>query len=109
VNEQVPPKRIDPALLHQLDSAEKDQAEVQAVFYLRSPDPAKELVDPEEAESLANSVLQRVEQETKTQARDTHLLRNLGSLVVVAPAAFIRKLIEQDEIAAAIANRQEQR
>jgi len=107
VDAEGPAKRIDPALLHQLDRAEADQAEVQAVFYLRSQDPAKKFVGPEEAESLANSVLRRVEQETGTSPRHTRLLRNLGSLIVAAPPDFVRRLIQQDEIAAAIANRQQ--
>jgi hypothetical protein len=99
-------KRIDPELLRQLESA--SAGNVQAVFVLKPSDPEKTILDPEETEAVVKRVLKRVARQTGTKPDDSHVFRNLQSFVLDAPATFVRRLIEQKEIAAATANRRDE-
>ncbi len=101
-------KRIDPELLRQLESAVADAGNVQAVFVLKPSDPEKPILDPEETEAVVKRVLKRVARQTGTKPDDSHVFRNLQSFVLDAPATFVRRLIEQKEIAAATANRRDE-
>jgi hypothetical protein len=95
--------KIDPELLRQLDAA--GEAPVGAVFHLR-PGPRQKSLDPAEAEARARGVLRRIEQESGIAPENFHIFRNLGSFSVSAAAPFVRKLLDQEEIQSATANRQ---
>jgi hypothetical protein len=96
--------RMDPALSAQLDAAAADDLPVQAVIALRRDGgPA---AGAQDVGALAEDLLARVARETGSAAVDHNVFRNLGSFVVVAPPAFVRSLLEQPEVEAAMANRQ---
>jgi hypothetical protein len=97
------PGRADDELERQLDQAAADAKPVEAVFVLRSP--GRPAPDPAETETLARELVERVRQSTGRHPQDVNVFRNLGRFVVSADAAFVRELIAQPEIAAALANR----
>jgi hypothetical protein len=101
-----PKVKIDANLLKELEQADKDNHELQVVFTLRPPNPEQKYLTAEQTQSIVKKLLAQVEGETGEAPRDSNVFKNLGSFVVVASANFIRKLLEQDEIASAIANRQ---
>jgi hypothetical protein len=99
--------KIDPELMKQLDATAASQDDkVEAVIRLR-PDDASQIVPaPEQTESLANDLIERVKGQVGESETHYNVFRNLGSFVVSAPPSFIRELICQPEVAAAVANRQ---
>ncbi len=98
-------KKLDPELLRQLEAAKDLSHPIEAVVYLR-PSEAKTLrVPPEEIQKVIDRLLGRVEVAVGHAAAKHNTFRNLGSFVVQAPAAFIRELIDQPEVASAMANR----
>ena len=96
----------DPDLLRRLQEAEAVAGEVQVVFVLRPPQSRTELLTPDEIEQVTRSILERVERECGSQARALNIFRNIGSFVVQAAPAFVRKLMAQEEIASAVPNSQ---
>jgi hypothetical protein len=105
VEEAEKKKRIHPELLRQLETAEAGDSDLQAVFYLKPSNPKQQFMEPEETEATVKRILKRVAKETGIKPEDSHIFRNFGSFVVAAPAQFVRKLLEQDEIASAVPNR----
>src|SRR5262245_56558888 len=105
-NDNVNQKDADPELLRQLQEEEAIEEDVQVVFSLRFSPVERKLLSPEETERLTRSVLERVEKESGSRARDVNIFRNIGQFVIQAPAVFVRKLMAQEEIASAVANRQ---
>jgi hypothetical protein len=106
-NDHVNEIDADPELLRQLLAADAIEEEIQVVFVLRPPQSAQKFLTPDETERVTRSVLERVEKESGSQARDINIFRNTGSFVVQARPAFVRKLMIQDEILSALANRQQ--
>jgi hypothetical protein len=102
--EDQPRTRADPELLHQLDEAEASKEPVEAVFILRRP--SGSVLAPDEVEQVANQVLRRVQGETGSHVKDVNVFRNMGSFVVAGEPALLRRLLDQPEIEAGIANRQ---
>ena len=98
--------KTDPELLRQLEQAKSGGTEVQAVFALRPPDSSQKFLTPDQTQVMVENLLRRLQQETGETPRDYNIFKNLGSFVVAASPTFIRKLLEQDEIASAVANRQ---
>src|SRR2546427_70088 len=90
--------KADPELLKQLNSAENDAKPVQAWVRLKPKDPAQEASSPEETESLANTLVQRVEKRVGKAADSVNVLQNLGAFIVSAHPHFVRELIQQPEI-----------
>jgi ABC-type dipeptide/oligopeptide/nickel transport system permease component len=101
-----PKVKIDSNLLKELEQAATGSHEVEAVFALRPPDPPQKYLKPEQTQSMVQNLLARVEQETAEAPQDINVFKYLGSFLVVASANFVRKMLEQDEIASAMANRQ---
>lgn len=97
--------KIDPLLLEELSEAEQSNSDVEAVVRLRPPSGNSILVPPV-TKSLAEELLQRVAGSVGFNAEFVNIFRNLGSFLVVAQPAFLRELISQPEVAAAVANRQ---
>jgi hypothetical protein len=100
-------KKTDPELLRQIDSVATDNEEIQAVFSIALP--MKKLLDPEQVEQTANQILERAEKEAGSKPNDVNIFRNLGSFVVSADASFIKKVIDDPDVASAIANKQKKR
>ncbi len=92
----------DPALTRQLDAAHGSGRPVEAVFILREPDSGA--MRSANARDRAQSVIDRVEHEVGTSPEAVNVLANLGVVVVVANEAFVRKLLDQPEVASAAAN-----
>ena len=103
-HEYQPPTRADPELLHQLDEAEANKEPVEAVFILRRP--SGSVLAPDEVEQVTNEVLGRVEREDGSQVKDVNVFKNMGSFVVAGEPSLLRRLLDQPEIEAGIANRQ---
>jgi hypothetical protein len=97
--------RVDPELDKQLSAAQASTTPVQAVFRLRSEKRGAAAPSPERTEALAHELLSRVKGQAAGALADYNVFRNLGYFVVSAEPRFIRKLIEQPEVASAQANR----
>jgi hypothetical protein len=92
---------LDPELLSQLQEVRP----VQAVMRLRPTIPGRSVPPPAETEATVRQLLERVQQEVGVAPRAFNIFRNLGYFVVDADSLFIRRLLAQDEIASASANR----
>jgi hypothetical protein len=99
-----PHTRADPELLRQLDKAGANAEPVQAVFILRRP--GGSVLAPDEVEHLTNQLLTRVQREAGSQVEDVNVFKHMGSFVVVGEPSLLRRLLEQPEIEAGIANQQ---
>ena len=99
-------KKTDPELLRQINSVETSDDSIQAVFSLALP--MKRLLDPKQVEETTNKVLQRAEKEAGSKPKDVNIFKNLGSFVVSADASFIRQIIDDPDVASAVANKQPQ-
>lgn len=99
-------KQIDPELLRQLDDVATNDEPVEAVVRLRPDRPAEIVPSPERTKQLAEQILQRVGKRVGISPARHNVFSNMGSLVVSAPTRFVRELIAQPEVAAAVANRQ---
>ena len=98
--------KIDPELLRQLDAVAADDQPVEVVVRLNPDNPSEIVPSPERTQELARKVLQRVAKRVGNPTLKHNVFSNLGSFVVSAPTQFVRELIEQPEVAAAVANRQ---
>ncbi len=76
------------------------------MFYLRPAQSSEKALPPNQVEELARTLLERVERSVGVGARDVNVFRHLSSFVVSASPAFVRELLQQPEIASAMANRQ---
>jgi hypothetical protein len=94
--------RVDPELTRQLDEASASAADptVQAVFYLHSG--AKGA--PDDVTRSANHAIEGAKAKAGTEPSRVNVMRNLGTMAVEAPASFLRALIEEPEVASALAN-----
>ena len=96
-------KKTDPELLRQIDSAADNNEYIQAVFSLALP--TKKLLDPQQVEETTNQVLHRAEEEVGSKPSDVNIFKNMGSFVISADASFIQKVIDDPDVASAIANK----
>ena len=92
----------DVELLRQLDAAGDESVGVVCSLQVGSTSD-KPLTGDETTEQVTR-VLQRVERLSGLKPDKFKIFRNLGSFSLYAPAAFVRRLLEQDEIATATAN-----
>jgi len=98
--------KIDPELLRQLDQTTASQEPVEVVVRLRSADPGRTVAAPEKTEGMAHQIVDRVKVQLGRPFARMNIFRNLGSFVIAADPSFVRELIGQPEVAAAMANRQ---
>jgi hypothetical protein len=99
--------KIDPELIRQLEeTAANEQHTVEAVIRLKPDDASQIVPTPERTEALTKELLERVKKQVGKPALRYNVFKNLGSFVVSAPSSFIRELISQPEVAAAVANQQ---
>ena len=101
-----PSVSIDPELQRQLDAAATSNQAVEVVVRLRPDDPSQVVPSPERTKELAEKVLKRVKKRVGNPETRHNVFTNLGSFVVSASPDFVRGLISQPEVAAAVANRQ---
>jgi chaperonin cofactor prefoldin len=96
--------KADPELLRQISSVAASDEPIQAVFTLSLP--LKKLLDPQIVEEKAKQIVGKVSDETGEAPQDMNVFRNLGSFVVSASAPFIRKMLNESGLSAAVANKQ---
>jgi hypothetical protein len=96
--------KTDPELLRQVDSAALGSEPIQAVFTLSLP--MKELLNPQKVKEAAYKIVKEVSEQVGETPGDVNVFENLGSFVISATPAFIRKLLSETRISAAVANKQ---
>jgi hypothetical protein len=99
--------RTDAELARQLDAARGTDRAVEAVVWL-TPSEGDSALQADEVESAAESALRRVEEEVGSAPTTVNLLKNLGVVVVAGEEPFLRRLLEQPEVASAVANAPEE-
>ena len=92
----------DPELIRQLDSARTTGDLVQAV--VRVHHPAGEAPDPEHVQEQTRRAVSRAEAASGESAADVHVMGRLAVAYVSGPERFLRELLQQPEIATAVAN-----
>jgi hypothetical protein len=93
---------IDPELSRQLDHAGSGEP-VCASFSL-NPGSPHAVFSPEETERRVLYLLDKVSLEAGTRPAYIRIHRNIGSFSLTAPAGFVRKLIDQDDVISATAS-----
>jgi hypothetical protein len=97
-------KQIDPKLAMRLKAAADS---VDAVFTLRPPEAAV-VADPEETRQLSAQAIERVRKTLGHGPEQVNVFSNLGSFAIRAGSEFLSELAKQPEIAAAMANEQDE-
>ena len=95
---------LDPELVRQLSTSAGDD-QVEAVVRLRT-DPGVAAPPPEETERLARQVVARTQKLSGEQENAFNVFKYLGSFAISAKPAFIKTLLDQPEVASALANNQ---
>ena len=96
--------KIDPELTRQISSVGAGNDSIEAVFSLDLP--MKKLLNPSTVEETTQKVLRRVEEEVGSKPTVVNVFENLGSFAVSAEAPFIQRIIDDPDIATAVANNQ---
>jgi hypothetical protein len=99
------PAKTHDELIRQLETAEAGNHGVEAVFSIHSPDPGQKFATPEQTESVVKKLIKRLEVETGESPEDYNIFKNLGTFAVAASPRFVRRIMDQSEIASALANR----
>jgi hypothetical protein len=92
--------RVDPELERQLDEAGLDDRPVQAVVYVR----AKRPTDPTSVTEAAERAIEAAKAKAGTGPVRVNVMRYIGTVAVEGPASFVRALIEETDVTAALAN-----
>jgi len=95
---------LDPELVRQLSTSAGDDP-VEAVVRLRT-DAGAAAPPPDETERLAREVVTRTQQLSGEQEHALNVFKYLGSFAISAKPAFIKTLLDQPEVASALANNQ---
>lgn len=98
------PPRVDAALLRELAEAERADTKAQAVVTLRRPDPERPPT-PEQTEAAARRVVEHAATDTGERPAALNVFRNLNAFAVEASPAFIRSMLEREEVQSARSNR----
>ncbi len=96
--------KTDPELTRQLNAKSAGKESIGAVFSLDLP--LKKLLDPNVVEETTNNVLKRAEKSAGSKPRDVNVFKNLGSFAVSADASFLQEVIDDPDIASAVASSQ---
>jgi hypothetical protein len=94
---------LDPELVRQLSISA--DTPVQAVVRLR-PQPGTHAQPPEETERIAKELVSRTQKASGEHEDAVNVFKYLGSFAISAKPAFLKALIAQPEVAAALANNQ---
>lgn len=95
--------KVDPELERQLEESPAD-ALVDVVFFLQ---PASGIPPASEVEEQVARLVERVESKSGVRTSELNVFPNLASFVVRATPELIEGLLQQPEVAAAVANRSE--
>jgi hypothetical protein len=95
---------VDPELVRQLSTA-TGNGSVQAVVRLH-PKAGVVATPPEETERLARELVSRTQKVSGEQEDAVNVFKYLGSFAISAKPSFLKALIAQPEVAAAVANNQ---
>ena len=98
--------KVDPKLIVELERAGRAGDTVQAVFSVRTPAAASRGRPAPSTQQIVSRVMRRVRTQTGESPEGVNVFHNVGAFAVEATALFIRALLEQGEIASAVANRQ---
>jgi hypothetical protein len=96
------PAIVDPELVRQLTASEGDTP-VEAVVRLRA-EAGVPAPPPEETERLTRELVTRTQQVSGEQEDAVNVFKYLGTFAISATPSFIKTLIAQPEVAAALAN-----
>jgi hypothetical protein len=96
---------MDPVLLRLLEAPGNADTLVSAIFRLRPAEASQPALPPRETERQASLLVDRVSREVGEPAERVNVFKSLGSFVVRARPVFLRELLRQPEIEAALANR----
>jgi hypothetical protein len=96
--------KVDKELTRQLDAAASGDG-VSASFSLH-PGSTRAVIPPEETEERVHKLLEKVERQVGATPSQYRVHKNIGSFSLTAAPAFIRKLIEEDDVITATASRQ---
>src|SRR5262249_52489482 len=94
--------QVHPELLEQM--ARAGRAPVQAIVHLPSADRPEAIPSADDCTKLAKDVLDRVAGQVGHRAGRVNVLRNLATVVLEADPDFVRSLLQQPEVVAAIPN-----
>jgi hypothetical protein len=97
-------KKTDPELELQLSSADATNESVGAVMFLRPGNTSD--ASPKKLKSKIDTVLRRATQKVGEEPQQLTVFANVGSFAVLASPALIRQLLNQPEVASAVANQQ---
>lgn len=100
--------KTDPALKAELAAKADTGGEVQAVIKLKPDTPEQIVPTAERTCEIAEKLVARVAKKIGREASHFNVFKNFGSFVVASDADFIRELIGQPEVAAVMANQQQQ-
>lgn len=100
--------KTDPALKAELAAKADTGGEVQAVIKLKPDTPEQIVPTAERTCEIAEELVARVAKKFGREASHFNVFKNFGSFVVSSDADFIRELIGQPEVAAVMANQQQQ-
>src|SRR5881628_3865458 len=106
MSESISSAKADPELIRQLNGTEASKEDIAAVVRLQPDDPSQIVPSPERTEELTQKILERVKKKVGSSESRYNVFKNLGSFVVSAEPEFLRELISQPEVAAAVANKQ---
>ena len=95
---------LDPELIRQLSTSASGDS-VEAVVRLRT-EPGVTTPSPDETERLARQVVARTQELSGDQENALNVFKYLGSFAISAKPAFIKTLLDQPEVASALANNQ---
>ncbi len=96
--------KLDPELARQLSASTSDGS-VEAVVRLK-PEPGAPATPPEETERLARELVSRTQKASGEHEDAVNVFKYLGSFAISAKPSFLKTLIAQPEVDAALANRQ---
>jgi hypothetical protein len=98
------PATLDPELVRQLAITARDRP-VEAVVRLRV-EPGFPAPPPEETERLTRELVARTQKASGEHENAVNVFKYLGSFAISAKPSFLKTLIAQPEVAAALANNQ---
>ena len=95
--------KVDEDLVTQIRECPDDA--VEAVIMLHSADPQEPAATPDEMDALVARLLEKARTASGHTADQVNVFRNMGSIAIAAKGKFLQALIEQPEVASAMANR----
>jgi hypothetical protein len=96
-------RRTDPELLRQLDAARASGELVQAVVTLQRT--AGVAPEPAQVEAQTKAAVERAAAATGERPSDVHVMGRIAVAYVCGSERFLRELVDQPEVDAAVANK----